>query len=202
MHTPTSDYAPDLEWMLQSGQVSQETLLEALISEYYPGVFRLAFATLDNRRAARKTANGVFARALLELHRYRPQQSIELWLYRLALEECVNAHDSLERLRKLVSTIPCLTNFSLLGDTLPENAVDAEIWLAVDGLETSLRQVLILGLLMDWQPATIEALTGNNAEAVSDAIHEIQKTLQVEMSSAQPIEGANNRPFQMSLPQP
>jgi len=195
MHTPPSDYAPDLEWMLQSGQVSQETLLEALTSEYYPGVFHLAFATLDNRRAARQIAGKVFARALLELHRYRPQQGIELWLYRLALEECASAHDSLERLRKLVSTLPFLTNFNLLGDTLPENEVDAEIWLAVDGLETSLRQVLILGLLMDWQPATIEALTGNSAEAASDAIHEIQKTLQAEISPAQPIQGGEQPPI-------
>lgn len=173
--------------MLQSGQVSQEALLEALTSEYYPSVFRLAFAILDNQRTARKTAERVFVRAMLEQHRYQPQQSLEVWLYRLALEVCGDALGSLELRRKFVSSIPFLTNLNLLGDTLPGNELNAEIWLAVDRLEPGLRLVLILRLLLDWQPSRIEALTGNPAKAVDEAIHEVQKALPVKASPTQPV---------------
>lgn len=188
------DYAPDLEWMLQSGQVPPELLLEALIAEYYPAVFRLAFAILDNRRAARKTADQVFVRSLLEAHRYQADEGSEAWLFRIALDACHNAHNKLELRRKFLSDIPFLTNLNLLGETLPENELDAEIWLALDRLEADLRQAVIMRLVMDWPPARIQALTGNDSASISGAINRIQADLQ----KRPPLAQSNPAPTRLS----
>src|SRR5512137_2028988 len=84
----TPQYAPDLEWMLQSGQVPRELLLEALLQEYYGRVYHLALSILDDRAAAQSAAGQTFARALLNQHRYRSQDGVEFWLFRIALETC------------------------------------------------------------------------------------------------------------------
>jgi DNA-directed RNA polymerase specialized sigma24 family protein len=189
MLNPIPDYAPDLEWMLQSGQVSNELLLEALVVEYYPAVFRLAHALLDDQTAARKAADKVFSLALLELYSYRAQDGVEIWLYRIAMETCQRSHSSLETLRNLLASMPFAANLNLLGDTLPESETDAEIWLAVDDLEVSLRQILIFRFILDWQPSRISALMGTDEQSLQAAVELIQNVFDKKYhpaSSAQP----------------
>ena len=54
----------DLEWLLQSGQVSQEELLTALAGQYLLSIYRLALAVLDDPAAARLAARETFSRVL------------------------------------------------------------------------------------------------------------------------------------------
>ena len=91
MFEPTSDYASDLEWMIQSGQVSRDILLEALVQEFYPRVYRLVVSLLDDQPAARKATQETFARAIAELHRFRAEDGVEIWLFRIALSACQRA---------------------------------------------------------------------------------------------------------------
>jgi DNA-directed RNA polymerase specialized sigma24 family protein len=86
MFEPVPEFASDLEWMLQSNQASRELILEAMIEEYYEDVHYLALAILDNETAARKATNEAFSKALLNIHSYKGQTSVDVWFYRIVLQ--------------------------------------------------------------------------------------------------------------------
>jgi len=162
-------YAPDLEWMLLSGQVDREALLEALLEEYYAAVYRLALSFLDDHTAAQSAARQTFARALLDQHRYRPQDGLQLWLFRLALQACQHVQPRLQRRRTLQAWLPRWGQERGFGDSTPETAQDAGLWLALDSLEDHARQALLLQAANGWQPERIAALfhtTESEIEAV------------------------------------
>jgi hypothetical protein len=46
MYAEQIDLSPDLEWMLQSGQVDDGTLIEALAHQYYQPFYRLSLSYL------------------------------------------------------------------------------------------------------------------------------------------------------------
>jgi len=85
---PVPELAPDLEWMLQSGQVSQETLAAGMLREYYAPIYRMALCLLDHPQAAGEAALETFVLALSNLHRYSPAQGARRWLFGLALKTC------------------------------------------------------------------------------------------------------------------
>ena len=73
--------------------LTREALLEALLEEHYAAVYHLALSLLDDHAAAASAAQQTFARALLDQHRYRPEEGLHRWLYSIVLETC-------ERMRK------------------------------------------------------------------------------------------------------
>jgi DNA-directed RNA polymerase specialized sigma24 family protein/LysM repeat protein len=154
----TPQYAPDLEWMLQSGQVPRELLLEALLQEYYTPVYHLALSILDDHAAAQSTARQTFARALLDQHRYRSQDGVDFWLFRIALEACQQLQKRLQLRRSLKALLPRWSKPNDFGDSCPDTLQDAQLWLALDGLEHHTRQLALLYFANGWQPERIAAL--------------------------------------------
>ena len=77
--------SPDLQWMLQSGQASREMLAEELVQEYYLPLYRLGLALYRETGIARAFAQEAVSQALLETHRFSGRNSIQTWLYRIAL---------------------------------------------------------------------------------------------------------------------
>ena len=49
MVTKEPDFAPDLEWMLQSDQVEETALINLLLVDYYSAVYRLALIYLEDK---------------------------------------------------------------------------------------------------------------------------------------------------------
>ncbi len=153
----TPPYAPDLEWMLQSGQVSREALLEALLEEHYAAVYHLALSLLDDHAAAASAAQQTFARALLDQHRYRPEEGLHRWLYSIVLETCQRLQKSLQRRRSLKALLPRWSRSGDFGDSSPETMQDARLWLALDALEIHARQVVLLHAANGWDAQRIAA---------------------------------------------
>ena len=127
---PPQDYAPDLNWLLQSNQTPPEVILEVLVQEFYPQIYYLAFTLLDDRSAALNTANEIFARAILERHAYRTHTEASIWLLRLALKTCETSYKRLSLQRAVKSALPHHHSSKDLGYSTPETLLDAEIWLA------------------------------------------------------------------------
>ena len=157
MFEPLPELASDLEWMLESGQVTRETLAEALVHEHYPTVYRLARAILDDTPAARWAARETFAIALLEVYRYRGDQGIQAWLYGIALDTCHAAFKSVQRRRTFKATFPVFSKPSDFGDSLPETELDAAAWLAIDAMPEQERLALLMHFALDWSDAQIAA---------------------------------------------
>ena len=82
------ELSPDLEWMLQSDQVSDSSLLATLIYEYYAEVYRLSLAILKNPLKAARAVEETFINVVLKHHRYSPDTSIKIWLYSITVEAC------------------------------------------------------------------------------------------------------------------
>jgi DNA-directed RNA polymerase specialized sigma24 family protein len=168
MFDPIPDYAPDLEWMVQSGQVPRELLLEALVFEFYAPVFCLSLAILDDHRFARRATNNAFSKALLSLHDYRSQEGVEIWLYRIVLDSCRVIQGKLQTFRTLKAYLPFLSKTNDFGDSIPETFTDSEIWLAVDHLDSGSRQIILLHCISGWTAERIAVLLGeplNQVEA-------------------------------------
>ena len=51
------ELSPDLEWMLQSEQVDDDTLIKAFVQQYYPHVYNLVLSRLTYPEEARRTAD-------------------------------------------------------------------------------------------------------------------------------------------------
>jgi len=86
MFENTPELAPDIEWMLSSGQVNEETLIEALILEHYRELFKLGLTLSDISLVAVVLAQQTLASAVLNAHQYKGKTSVRVWLFRLALE--------------------------------------------------------------------------------------------------------------------
>ena len=158
MFDTTPELAPDLEWMLQDGQVSREMLAEALVDEHYTGVYSLALGVLDDLLRAQETAQQVFITALAEAYRYRGRVNATLWLYQIALRVCRQAWRSLHLQRSVQATLPGADGSAALGASLPENEADASLWLALDALDLESRLVILLHNLLAWDLHEIAAL--------------------------------------------
>ncbi len=73
---------------------SRTPSFEQVYSEFRDRIFRLAFRLLNNPSEAEDAAQEVFLKAYRSYGKFRGESAVYSWLYRIALNEC------LERLRK------------------------------------------------------------------------------------------------------
>lgn len=73
------DLTPDLDWLLQSGQADEETIVVNLARECYARVYRQAIEKLRYPEAAQRAAREVFLRAAIQAREYAAQ-GVEAWL--------------------------------------------------------------------------------------------------------------------------
>jgi hypothetical protein len=85
MFDETPELSPDLEWMLQSGQVDDASLVAALIDEHYANLYRLGLVLLGSAELATVFAQQTLALAIVDAHRYRAETPLLVWLLSLAL---------------------------------------------------------------------------------------------------------------------
>ncbi len=189
-----SDYARDLDWMLQSGQASPELLLEALLLEFYAPVYRLGLAVLDDHVSAKKAADATFSNALIELHKYRAQDGVETWLYRIALEAILRVQPGLQTRRTIKAWLPFLSEPNDFGDSIPENASESELWLAFDQLDSSTRLSAILRFILNLKPDRIAAILAEPLDTIQIRLEKTRQLMTSEESSQQ-ISSSHERPF-------
>lgn len=72
--------SPDLEWMLQSGQVDEGTLIESLVTRYYQPIYHQALSTLKYPEEAHRAAQEVFTKAVLHTSTFRGDLPVIDWL--------------------------------------------------------------------------------------------------------------------------
>jgi len=70
--------------MLQSEQVDDDTLIKALVQQYYPRVYNLALSRLTYPEEARRTAQETFVQAVIESPAYRGAVPVAEWLEEIA----------------------------------------------------------------------------------------------------------------------
>ena len=75
-----------LEWMLQSAEVSDPLLLEALLHHYYPGLYQFTLLVTSDPQMAGYAAGQPLAQAVKTRHRFTGEISLQAWLNGLAYQ--------------------------------------------------------------------------------------------------------------------
>ena len=176
----TPELSSDLEWMIQSGQVSREFILETLVTQFYEPVYLLAISLLDDRYAARTVTRETFVRLVLNLHLYRSNVGVKNWVYQIAYQACIKklrGEGVWRYLDKILSTTGQFTEPLIVQ---PPTESDRDLWNRMDGLDQSDRTLLILRYANEWEISAISWVTGIEEDMV---ISRLQSSLELLMNT-------------------
>lgn len=129
-----------LEWMLQSRQVGDETLVNTLIHEKYASLYSLAlsFFNAPDSESAEKLTEQVITEAVEDANLYQPEIRVEIWLYQKAFNTFQRWTSS-----KVLQKTRVKDNLETEGEHSPHG--DAlVIWKAIDGMQEDHRLVFTL----------------------------------------------------------
>lgn len=160
----------DLEWMVQSGQVSRQLLLETLANTYYKPIYRLAISLLGDRSAADAVVKEIFAYLVLNLHHYRSQMGIEIWIYQIAYRKCRRALRR-ERFWKTMdwwASSPGQFTDPLSSEPLTD--FDKTLWKQIDSLDETHRIPLVLRYGNGWEIPLISKVVGYDEDHVGQLL--------------------------------
>ena len=88
--------SPDIEWMLQSNQVDDATLIDILVSAYYESIYRIALNKLTYPAEAHRATQDTFFFAISGQRRFSEGLSVFDWLVSIAEEICQERRDQIE----------------------------------------------------------------------------------------------------------
>jgi DNA-directed RNA polymerase specialized sigma24 family protein len=77
MFEDLTDLSSDLEWMLLSGQVDDDTLIQVLVRQYYQRVYDLAFSWLTNPDQAHYAVQETFVQAIFHAKNYHLEMKVD-----------------------------------------------------------------------------------------------------------------------------
>jgi DNA-directed RNA polymerase specialized sigma24 family protein len=135
---------PDLEWMLQSNQVGASMIAEVLVKEQFIPVYSLALSILDDRETAQRVAKETLMNAIANTYRYRQEFGAQTWIFSIALKAARGQLPFLNMWRALEAAFKIPLVPAKEEAHLPQNEVEAELWLAVDGLRLQNRLPFLL----------------------------------------------------------
>ena len=132
--------------LLQRAQSGEREAIQILVGRHRERVLNLAFSLLRDRAEAEDAAQEIFLRAFGKLPGFRGESEFSTWLYRLALNFC------LERCRVQARRDELLEACDLLptnGENIARRVeMREQLHCALDGLSEPLRLALIL---REWQ---------------------------------------------------
>jgi hypothetical protein len=127
--------SPDYEWMLQSEQVDDENLIQALALKYYQKIYQLALTRLNYPEEAHRVAQETFLQALSKKFEFNGGTNIENWLVNIAAGICTSRQTDLQDHSflnpYLIRSIRTRQPQGKLTDRQIENAIlemNAQLW--------------------------------------------------------------------------
>ncbi len=165
------ELSSDIEWMIQSGQVTNELIVETLVNQYYSSVYLLAISLLDDRSAALAVTRDTFIRLVLNLHQYRSTIGVHNWVHRTAYLICLKKLRG-EGIWRYLDHL--LSNPGQFTDPIiahPPTESDRLLWQRMDALDQTGRILIILRYGNDWELADIASATGLDEGTVKERLH-------------------------------
>lgn len=166
---PAGELSSDLEWMLQSGQVNQPTLVRTLAGEFYSQIFWIGYSLLGDPEAARCAAIAALTDALLNVYRYRGETSPRTWLLRIALQGMGDRRLRQKR-QRLLRTLRLAAETGHPAFPLTKDQLEIVVWKAVDRLKEIHRTTLLLYYAHDWTLSEISAVLQTSEASLPAAL--------------------------------
>lgn len=172
---------PDLEWMLQSNQVSPSMMAEVLVKEQYLPVYSLALSILDDHETAQQVAKDTLIKAIASTHRYRQELGAQAWIFSIAVKAARSKLPSLGVWRALEAALKIPLVSAKQDSQLPQDDVEAELWLSVDALRLQNRLPFLMQVVHKLPPDQIARVLGQEENVIKsqleDAVSKIRQSL-------------------------
>jgi RNA polymerase sigma-70 factor (ECF subfamily) len=179
------DFAdPDIELMLRF-QKGEERCFEELVNKHTRGVLNLVYRYLSDATRAEDIAQDIFVKVYRARMKYEPKAKFSTWLYRIAVNHCLNEI----RARKSQPSLAAPIN-DLLEEPEGENPdarmsrveLQQAVKAAIDALPENQRMAVILARYEDMSYDQIAETMGMSLEAVKSVLFRAKENLKLALS--------------------
>ncbi len=182
----------NLEQLLQRSQSDDPAVIEALVYQYHPFIYRLALSILDDPDEAEDATQDAFISAATNLGRYRGESSLKTWLYAIALNTCrghLRKRKARQTMRKTWHTIQTLVSRPPTPEeSTVQTEADVQLWAAVDTLGDKHRLPVILRYVHSLSVPEIAQVMDINEGTIHSRLHYARRKLQGRLSHSDILE--------------
>jgi RNA polymerase sigma-70 factor (ECF subfamily) len=145
-----------------------------LVERYQRVLFNVAFRMLGDREEARDATQTAFVRAYEKLHTYDPRHRFFSWLYRIAMNECLNLRS---RRRPVQALDPTLRSTGDPEEALRAGERRAAVHQGLLALPDDGREVVVLKHLLGFSYEEIAATLGIPEKTVRSRLYSARQRL-------------------------
>jgi RNA polymerase sigma-70 factor (ECF subfamily) len=139
-----------------------------LVERYQRVLFNVAFRMLGSREEARDATQTAFVRAFEKLHTYDPRHRFFSWIYRIAMNECLNLRS---RRRPVQALDPALRSPDDPEAAARAGEVQAAVRRGLLALPEDGREVVVLKHLLGFSYGEIAATLGIPEKTVRSRLY-------------------------------
>lgn len=136
----------------------EKSAFEQIVDEHERTIFNLVYRMVHNYEDAKDITQSVFIKAYENLHSYNPSFKFFSWLYRIAINECLNHNSKRKKVEQLNWDPPVRDKNP--EDQVASNETSAQISAALMKLKISYRTVLVLKHFNDFSYKEISEILG------------------------------------------
>ncbi|HLF94142.1 MAG TPA: sigma-70 family RNA polymerase sigma factor [Planctomycetota bacterium] len=181
----SSEYAdPDIELMLRF-QKGDEPAFEELVKKHTRGVLNLVYRYLGDASRAEDVAQDIFVKVYRARMKYEPKAKFSTWLYRVAVNHCLNEIRSRKSQPSLSAPINDLLEQPAGEDPdsrISRSELQQAVKAAIDFLPENQRMAVILARYEDMSYDEIAETMGMSLEAVKSVLFRAKENLKQSLS--------------------
>ena len=171
---------PDVELMLRF-QKGDGAAFETLVHRHTRAVLNLVYRYLGDASRAEDVAQDVFVKVYRARMKYEPKAKFSTWLYRIAVNHCLNEIRSRKSQPAVAAPINDLLEHPAAEDPdarLRQTELREAVKAAIDALPENQRMAVILARYEDMSYDEIAETMGLSLEAVKSVLFRAKENLQ------------------------
>jgi RNA polymerase sigma-70 factor (ECF subfamily) len=154
---------------------------EQLFHKYQERVYSTALRMMNNQDDAMDLTQDIFLRAYQNIGKFRFTSAFSTWLYRLAVNLCI---DELRKRKKIGNPVPLEEALSESdGDTPEDNVISSDterqVWKAINSLKEKDRAIIVLRDIEGLSYKEIAEVLKCSLGRVKSRIHEARQRLKM-----------------------
>ena len=149
---------------VEACQRGEREAFDRLVERYQRDIYRLCYRYVNNHEDANDMAQEVFLKAYRAIGRFRGDSSFSTWLYRIAVNTCLNFRAS--RRPETQELKELLDHKAGISERLENEEVSARIRAAVSRLPEKQRAAVILKVYHDLTHEEVAGILGSSVGTV------------------------------------
>jgi RNA polymerase sigma-70 factor, ECF subfamily len=175
---------PDVDLMLRF-QKGDERAFEELVGRHTRGVLNLVYRYLNDASRAEDVAQEVFVKVYKARMKYEPKAKFSTWLYRIAVNHCLNEIRSRRSQPAVAAPIDDLMEEPAGADPdarMKRDELQAAVKAALGALPENQRMAVLLARYQDLSYEEIAETMGLSLEAVKSVLFRAKENLKISLA--------------------